>query len=72
MVSKYITAREAAGYTGFSESYLAKLRMDDGLHAGPKFFRVGLRSVRYRPEDLDHWMEHRSYGQPSSSEEVRS
>lgn len=72
MGSKYMTAREAAQYTGFSESYLAKLRMDDGLHAGPKFFRVGLRSVRYRPRDLDDWMEQKACGKTACPDGARS
>jgi excisionase family DNA binding protein len=72
MISKYMTAQEAAQYTGFSESYLAKLRMDEGLHAGPKFFRVGLRSVRYRPQDLDDWMEQKSYGVTACSKGAQS
>lgn len=56
MDTVYMSAAEAAEYTGFSASYLAKLRMDDGLRQGPKFLRVGLRAVRYRRADLDDWM----------------
>lgn len=62
MTTKYMTVREAAQYTGFSESYLAKLRMDEALHLGPRFLRVGQRSVRYRQKDLDLWMAAKSCG----------
>ena len=52
----YITATEAAIYTGLSASYLAKMRMETGPQIGPKFLRIGLRAIRYRKADLDEWM----------------
>ena len=57
MDTVYFTAPEAAGYTGLSVSYLAKLRMGTGPQVGPKYLRVGLRAIRYRREDLDAWMQ---------------
>lgn len=59
----YLTAAEAANYTGLSESYLAKLRMGSGSPTGPRFLRIGLRAVRYRKKDLDDWMDSKSCGQ---------
>lgn len=56
METFYVTATEAAKYTGLSESYLAKLRMETGPQNGPKFLRIGLRAIRYRKSDLDEWM----------------
>jgi predicted DNA-binding transcriptional regulator AlpA len=56
MDEKYMTAPEAARYVGLSESYLAKLRMDTAPDAGPKFLRIGQRTIRYRAVDLDEWM----------------
>lgn len=52
----YLSPPEAAKYTGFSESYLAKLRMDSNRASGPTFLRIGPRSIRYRRKDLDKWM----------------
>ncbi|WP_425085181.1 helix-turn-helix transcriptional regulator [Ruegeria profundi] len=62
MQAHYLTAREAAQYTGINESYLAKLRMGIGDVAGPRFIRIGLRSIRYKRSDLDAWMTSRSEG----------
>lgn len=64
MQAHYFTTKEAAEYTGISESYLAKLRMGIGPVEGPKFSRIGLRSVRYKRSDLDDWMASRvTWGQ---------
>lgn len=62
MESVYLTATEAADYTGLSESYLAKLRMGTGPQPGPRYLRVGLRAIRYRRQDLDDWMAARICG----------
>ncbi len=62
MSEKYLTAREAAKYTGLSESYLAKLRMGTSSIAGPNYVLIGLRGVRYRLTDIDAWMSARSVG----------
>lgn len=62
MQAEYLTAKEAAAYTGISESYLAKLRMGVGPITGPTFARIGLRSVRYKRSDLDDWMKARMRG----------
>jgi len=53
MAQFYLTAKEAAHYTSLSESYLAKLRMHE---EGPRFLRIGARSIRYLKGDLDRWM----------------
>lgn len=55
----YITADDAAEYTGMSASYLAKLRMSSSQQVGPKYVRIGSRAIRYRCEDLDTWMQER-------------
>ena len=56
METLYISAEEAAKYTGLSASYLAKLRMGTGPQVGPRFLRIGQRAIRYRQSDLDEWM----------------
>ena len=45
--------REAANYIGMSRSFLAQGRMKG---KGPIFCKVG-RSIRYRLEDLDAWIQ---------------
>lgn len=72
MQTSYLTAREASQYTGISESYLAKLRMGISKVSGPKFSRIGLRSVRYKLSDLDAWMDQRSVGGRVSTREGRN
>lgn len=62
MHAEYLTAQEAANYTGLSESYLAKLRMGTGSVQGPTYILIGLRANRYKRGDLDTWMEGRSIG----------
>lgn len=56
MDQAYLSPPEAAKYTGFSESFLAKLRMNANRSPGPMFLRIGPRSIRYRRKDLDEWM----------------
>jgi len=63
MEQVYLTAAEAANYTGLSESYLAKLRMETSGPVGPNFLRIGHRAVRYRKRDLDDWMDSKSCGE---------
>jgi predicted DNA-binding transcriptional regulator AlpA len=43
---------EAGDYVGFTEGWLAKLRMRGD---GPKFIKLG-RKVRYQRNDLDQWI----------------
>jgi predicted DNA-binding transcriptional regulator AlpA len=62
MHAVYLTAREAANYTGLSESYLAKLRMGAGPVQSPNYILIGLRAIRYKRSDLDKWMDQRVIG----------
>lgn len=43
---------QAGNYLGFTEGWLAKLRMKGD---GPKFIKLG-RKVRYARSDLDQWI----------------
>lgn len=67
----YLTAPEAANYTGLSASYLAKLRMETGPQVGPKYLRIGQRAIRYRREDLDAWMRSKQCGDAAMFGEKR-
>lgn len=57
-LKEYLSAQEAAQYTGISKAKLAKLR-----HAGSgcRYIRIGdsptKALIRYRKEDLDSWLE---------------
>lgn len=48
----------AARYIGMSDSWLRQTRMA-GRSDGPPFLRMGARTVRYLPTDLDKWLEER-------------
>ena len=58
MEKKYLTAKEAAIYTGISHSHLAKLRTSG---KGCQFVRIGngptKALIRYRKKDLDEWLD---------------
>ena len=69
MPTVYFTSREAAAYTGLSESYLAKLRMGVGPVTGPRYVRIGTRAIRYSRHDLDSWMAARTVVTGASSDE---
>lgn len=53
MPSELLTVSEAARWAKVSESYLNKARLTG---SGPRFVRLG-RSIRYRPADLEAWVE---------------
>jgi len=56
-----LTEPEAARYIGMSRSFLRQNRsigVRGNRTPGPRYIRVGNRSVRYLIEDLDVWLEH--------------
>lgn len=58
-LKRALTEAEAAHYLGMSRSYLRHARIDgDRLDRtpGPRWIRIGKRSVRYLLEDLDQWL----------------
>jgi len=48
-----LTTEQAAILIGFHPSYLAKARLTG---AGPRFLKIGPKSVRYRRSDIDLWL----------------
>jgi hypothetical protein len=66
VASRLLNANEAAARIGSSVSYLNKLRCQGG---GPVFVKMG-RLVRYRPEDLDTYIEARRRSSTSDVREV--
>lgn len=58
---RLINEKDAARYIGMSESFLRKGRMEgkrQGKTPPPPYLRLG-RSIKYRLEDLDQWLEAR-------------
>ena len=53
MEPRLLTTAQAAEYTGLAKQTLHQKRVSGG---GPKFCKIG-RTVRYRKEDLDAWVE---------------
>lgn len=57
-MKEYLTAQQAAEYTGISRSQLAKLRHTG---RGCTYIRIGdsptKAIIRYRKADLDQWLE---------------
>ena len=58
ITNEYLTAQQAAEYTGISRSQLAKLRHTG---RGCTYIRIGdsptKAIIRYRRADLDQWLE---------------
>jgi predicted DNA-binding transcriptional regulator AlpA len=50
------TPRQAAKYIGISE---ASLRLWRSEGRGPRYFKAGVKLIRYRRIDLDHWIQSR-------------
>ncbi len=51
---------EAAEYCGVSRTFLRQSRMNgnrENRTPGPQFVRVGKRSIKYKLEDLDAWID---------------
>jgi predicted DNA-binding transcriptional regulator AlpA len=53
MSQEYLSSREAAALCGFTPASFASRR---ARGTGPKFTRVGYRTVRYRYQDLIDWL----------------
>lgn len=51
-----LTPLKAAKYLGISE---ASLRLWRSESRGPRYFKAGLKLIRYRRADLDGWIEAR-------------
>lgn len=51
-----LTASQAAKYVGISE---AALRLWRSEGKGPRYFKAGMKLIRYRRADLDAWIEAR-------------
>lgn len=55
-----LTTTDAADYLGYSERSLRKSRSKGQRlsgHPTPTFVRIGTKTIRYKKEDLDQWIE---------------
>lgn len=64
-----LTRKEAAERLNVSPRWLA-----DNWREGPKFYRLNGKTVRYREEDLDAWLDHRfvDVGQGAEGRAIRA
>ena len=65
MHKRSFTEQEAATYIGMSRAYLRQDRMNGPRKTrtvGPKYIKVGTRSIRYLKEDLDFWLDSQKAG----------
>lgn len=61
--SALLTRVQAAEYLGMSEQTLRCWAVDG---RGPVFIKLGTRSVRYRVEDIDRWLDEGKRNEPVS------
>lgn len=54
MTQQLLTYAQAGDMFAIANGALAQFRY---LGSGPHFVRVRVRSIRYRPQDLDEWIE---------------
>lgn len=57
---RWMTTKEVAHYTGYSEKYLRELRMTGKIRnriTPPPYFKSDSGAVRYEKKDIDAWME---------------
>jgi excisionase family DNA binding protein len=59
-----LTQPEAADYLRLSERTLERLRVNGG---GPRFIKAG-RRVLYRAEDIEAWVQSRTFGSTAEVE----
>ncbi len=59
LAKRAFTEAEASAYISMSRSFLRQSRMDgerEHRTPGPRWIRIGKRSIRYLIEDLDTWL----------------
>lgn len=49
-----LTTKEVADYIGLSEYTIARYRLKG---TGPKYFYIGKKSIRYKKEDVEIWLD---------------
>jgi excisionase family DNA binding protein len=65
-MSKLMSTQEAADYLGRKPVTLQGWRMKGG---GPAYIKSGHRTIQYRKEDLDAWIEQRTFGSTAEEKE---
>lgn len=64
MTEQLLTPTQAGDLLAMTKGALAQLRY---LGSGPRFVRVSGRAIRYRPHDLDEWIEANLHVKASSN-----
>jgi predicted DNA-binding transcriptional regulator AlpA len=66
-LDKLLNEHDVARITGLSVASVRRWRL---LRVGPKYLKIGA-AVRYRPEDVETWINSRPTGGGEHQEEVR-
>jgi excisionase family DNA binding protein len=56
-MSQLIKPEEAARYLNLSKATLARGRAGMGIAKGLKFYKLGIKAIRYKKEHLDEWLD---------------
>jgi len=67
-MSELLTPEEAAKIMGRAVTTLQSMRSNGG---GPKFIKVGHRTVRYKREDIMAWLEQRTFNNTTEEAQKR-
>ena len=54
--SDYLSETQTAKYLNISKKSLQRWRFN---RQGPPYVKLNMKTIRYRREDLDHWMKER-------------
>ena len=54
--SDYLSETQTAKYLNISKKSLQRWRFN---RQGPPYVKLNIKTIRYRREDLDHWMKER-------------
>ena len=64
MLSNLLTPKQLAGLLAINENTLAKWRLQG---VGPKFVKIQ-RRIRYAANDVDHWMNERTFASTTAAD----
>lgn len=67
---RLLNSRQVKLIYGIAEKTLANWR--SAKTGGPPFIRLSGRMIRYRPEDIEKWLEDRRHANPSANAETIS
>ena len=59
MAQEKLNTRQAAEYIGVAKRTLDKWRLNQYQGRGPKYIRLGYKTIRYTKTELDKWLKKR-------------